>query len=79
MASILMRDINDEANPEPAVWAATNQSGQHAETRSILEAGLSAEPVDWLSNLQAKAAEVGGVDLPIQPRHTPRVTGVKLS
>ena len=79
MTSILMRDINEGANPEPAVWAATNQSGQHAEAKSILEAGLSAEPVDWLSSLQAKTAEVGGVDVPIQPRHTPRAAGVKLS
>lgn len=75
MPSLLVRDINEETKRQLAIRAAQDGISQQAEVRKILEQAL--EPSEsWLTSVMDQAQAVGGIDIPLQTRHAPRVTGI---
>lgn len=78
MSSLLIRDIDDTIKRQLAVQAAQNGRSQQAEALAILESALAPKRESWFDSLRKAAEEVGGIDLPVVERHTPRITGIML-
>ncbi len=78
MPSLLVRDISDEAKRALAIRAAEHGRSQVAEARSILEEVLLPHQQNWLLGIYQEAQSVGGMDIPLSERHSPRVTGIEL-
>lgn len=78
MASLLIRDISEATKKALAISAAENGRSQQAEARAILESALDINPTSWIDMLREGSHDVGGIDIPLPERHTPRITGVLL-
>lgn len=78
MPSLLIRDMSEATKQRLAVQAAENGRSQQAEAIAILEETLHSSQTPWFENLLQISQEVGGIDLPVIERHSPRVTVVLL-
>lgn len=78
MPALLVRDLDEDTKRALAVSAAKHGRSQQAEAKAILEEVLAPKEESWIEMLRAGAEEVGGIDVPLYPRHAPRVTGVLL-
>ena len=78
MPALLVRDLDEGTKRALAVSAAKNGRSQQAEAKAILEEALMPKEESWIEMLRAGAEEVGGIEVPLHPRHAPRVTGVLL-
>ena len=76
MSSLLVRDLDEETKKALAVRAAQNGRSQQAEVRAILASELTGSSKSWVDMMREQAHEVGGIDIPLPKRHTPRLTGV---
>lgn len=73
MATLTIRDLDDEVKARLRVAAAENGRSMEAEARAILgeHLGTSAhEPTGLGSRIHAVFAELGGVELELPARHT---------
>jgi len=75
MASITIRNLDDETKERLRVRAAHRRRSMEEEARNILREALASEALP-MRNLamavQARFAAVGGVDLPVAPREPMR-------
>lgn len=74
MATLTIRDLDDEVKARLRVSAAENGRSMEAEARAILAEHLGpspTEPTGLGSRIHAAFADLGGVELDIPPRHTP--------
>ena len=73
MASLVIRDLDDEVKSRLRVRAAQRGRSMEAEAREILTAAVrSGRPARGLGSfIHAQLADVGGVDLPVPSRDTP--------
>lgn len=78
MPALLVRDMSEELKRALAVRAAEHGRSQVAEARAILEESLLVPKRNWLKSIYKEAQSVGGMDIPLSGRHTPRVTGIEL-
>ena len=78
MPSLLVRDMNEELKRALAIRAAEHGRSQVAEARAILEKELLPSKQNWLSDIYKYAQGVGGMNIPLSERHTPRMTGIRM-
>lgn len=78
MASLLIRDMQEETKRALAVQAARHGRSQQAEALAILESALAPQRPSLVDFLRQGAREVGGIEAPVAERHAPRITGVAL-
>lgn len=78
MASLLVRDIDEETKHALAVRAAQNGRSQQAEALSILRQALQPSKRSWAKMLIEDAAEVDGMEIEFPKRHAPRFTGTMM-
>ena len=78
MPALLVRDLDESTKRALAISAAKHGRSQQAEAKAILEEALAPKEKSWVEMLRTGAEEVGGIDIPLSPRHAPRVTGVLL-
>jgi antitoxin FitA len=73
MASLLIRDLDDDLKERLRVRAASNGRSMEAEARLIIAAAVAAQrPAGRLgSYIHAQFARIGGVDLEVPPRDEP--------
>ncbi len=79
MSDLLIRDVDAPTKRALSIRAAQNGCSQGAEALKLLQKALADEPKSWLAVLREGAEEVGGIDIPLPPRHVPRLTGTLLS
>lgn len=75
MPALLVRDLDESTKRALAISAAKHGRSQQAEAKAILEDALAPRDESWVQMLRAGAEEVGGIDVPLEHRHIPRVTG----
>ena len=71
MASITVRDIEDDMNIRLRIRAAENGRSVEEEVRSILRTALNSQPAtrqNLASAIRARIAPMGGVELELPPR-----------
>jgi plasmid stability protein len=76
MASLVIRDLDDDVKTKLRIRAAENGRSMEAEARAILTAAVAAtRPARGLgSYIRNQVSELGGVDLEVPPRdESPRV------
>jgi antitoxin FitA len=69
MAAITIRRLDDSLKERLRVRAARHKRSMEAEVREILKASVAEEEVNWVDALRGRFMAIGGVDLPIPPRH----------
>jgi plasmid stability protein len=75
MASLTIRRLTEETKRRLRIRAAENGRSMEEEAREILNAVLStgtAASADLAASIRARVAPLGGVELEIPPRDTPR-------
>lgn len=73
MASLLIRDLDEDVKARLRVQAAEHGRSMEAEARAILAAatGIQAAPTRGLASFLRDQLTVSGVELEIPPRHDP--------
>jgi len=73
MATLTIRDLDDDVKARLRVQAAEHGRSMEAEARALLTAALAGRrPARGLgSYIRDQFAEIGGVDLPLAPRNEP--------
>jgi plasmid stability protein len=73
MASLLIRDLDDDVKERLRVRAANHGRSMEAEARLIIASAVAAQrPVGRLgSYIHAQFAQLGGIELEIAPRNDP--------
>jgi plasmid stability protein len=75
MASITIRQLDDDVKAKLRVRAASRGRSMEAEAREILKAGLAAKPVvrvNLADSIRRHVIPLGGVDLSFSPREPAR-------
>ena len=74
MATITVRDLDDDVRQRLKERAAANNRSMEAEARAILSEAVRVDTfvTDWLELAEDFRREFGGVELPVPPRSTPR-------
>ncbi len=73
MASITVRNLDDDLKRRLRVRAAENGRSMEQEARDILRSALKQEPgpdIDLASAIRARFAPLGGVELELPPRES---------
>ncbi len=78
MPNLLIRDLSEATKRQLAIRAAEHERSQQAEALAILEEALEPKRASWFDALRETANNVGGIELPTQKRHSPRLTGILL-
>ncbi len=78
MPNLLIRDLSEVTKRQLAIRAAEHERSQQAEALAILEEALEPKSASWFDALRETANNVGGIELPTQKRHSPRITGILL-
>ena len=71
MASIIVRDIEEDLNSQLRIRAAENGRSIEEEVRSILRTALNSQPAarqNLAAAIRARIAPMGGVELELPPR-----------
>ena len=76
MATLMIRDLDDDVQARLRVQAAENGRSMKAEARALLAAAVNGRrpPRKLDSFIRDQFAEIGGVDLEIPRRHEPART-----
>lgn len=73
MAALTIRQLDERTHARLRMRAARHGRSVEAEVRAILDAAVDVPEENFLLALRAAMSEVGGVDLPLEPRtHLPR-------
>ncbi len=75
MASMTIRNIDDQLKARLRVQAALHGRSMEEEARDILRSALSTEPAkakSLVDSIRARVAPIGGVELEIAPREAMR-------
>jgi len=75
MATLTIRDLDDELKRSLRIRAASRNRSMEEEARQILRSALAeapAPPIDLASRIRSRVAQIGGVELHIEPREPVR-------
>lgn len=75
MATMTIRNVDDELKSRLRVRAAMHGRSMEDEAREILRVSLSTEPSGdsaWVDSVMARVEAVGGIDLELPPREAMR-------
>ncbi len=73
MATLTIRQFDERTHARLRMRAARHGRSVEAEVRAILDAAVDVPEENFLLALHPAMSEVGGVDLPLEPRtHLPR-------
>lgn len=68
MATLTIRQLDERTHARLRLRAARHGRSVEAEVRAILDAAVDVPEENFLLALHAAMSEVGGVDLPLEPR-----------
>ena len=68
MATLTIRQLDERTHARLRMRAARHGRSVEAEVRAILDAAVDVPEENFLLALHAAMSEVGGVDLPLEPR-----------
>lgn len=68
MADLTIRQLDERTHARPETRAAKHGRTVEAEVRAILDAAVDVPEENFLLALRRTMSEVGGADLPLEPR-----------